>query len=107
MFNYYPNFDIISIVLKNMVIIMKEWLKENIFVKDMFIYILVATIIFYIPAWVSLLYGFITGNEYLFGISAAYALIWAGPFTPTIPAIFAIAVFLKQLVKKIKKEEGE
>jgi len=44
-------------------------------------------------------------NDYLFGFSAAYVLVWAGPFTPTIPAILAIAVFLKQLVKRISKRK--
>ena len=84
---------------------MKEWLKENIFVKDMFIYIIVAALIFYIPTWILFISGIITGDEYLFGFSAAYILLWAGPFTPTIPIIFAIAVFLKQLVKKLKRKE--
>ena len=83
---------------------MKKWLKENIFVKDMFIYIIIAAIIFYIPTWVSFIYGLTTGNEYLFGFSAAYVLVWAGPFTPTIPVILAIAVFLKQVVKKISRK---
>lgn len=86
---------------------MKKWLKENIFVKDMFIYILIAAIIFYIPTWIALIYGFTTGEEYLFGISAAYVLFWAGPFTPTIPVIFAIAVFIKQVVKKVKNKKED
>lgn len=86
---------------------MKKWLKENIFVKDMFVYILIAAIIFYIPSWVSFIYGFILDKDALFGVSAAWILIWAGPFTPTIPAIFAIAVFLKQIVKRLRKEKEE
>ncbi len=81
---------------------MKKWLKENIFVKDMFLYILIGAIIFYIPAWGSFILGLILNNDILLGFSAAYVLIWAGPFTPTIPAIFSIAVAMKQLVKKIK-----
>jgi len=84
---------------------MMKWLKENIFVKDMFLYILIAAVIFYAPAWISIIYGFIMQNDYLFGFSAAYVLVWAGPFTPTIPAILAIAVFLKQLVKRISKRK--
>jgi hypothetical protein len=86
---------------------MKKWLKENIFVKDMFLYILVAAIIFYIPTWVLFIYGFISGEEYLFGIGAGYILVWAGPFTPTIPVILAIAVFLKQLVKRFRKKGSD
>ncbi len=82
---------------------MMKWLKENIFVKEMFIYILIAVVIFYIPAWGSLILGYITGNHYYYAFSATYVLMWAGPFTPTIPAIFAIAVFIKQLFKH-KKE---
>jgi CHASE2 domain-containing sensor protein len=90
-----------------MVIKLKNWLKENIFVKDMFIYIFFATIIFYIPTWVSALYGTITGNDLLYGVSAAWIIIWAGPFTPTIPIILAIAVFLKQVVKRITGKKDE
>lgn len=84
---------------------MKKWLKENIFVKDMFVYIVVASIIFYIPSWGALIFAIIYNSPYLYGFSAAYILFWAGPFTPTIPAIFTIAVFLKQIVKKIKHEK--
>lgn len=86
---------------------MKKWLKENIFVKDMFIYILIGAIIFYIPAWGAVILGFTFNNDYIFGFAATYVLVWAGPFTPTIPAIFGIAVFLKQLHKRIKKESDE
>lgn len=85
---------------------MKKWLKENIFVKDMFLYILFAAVIFYIPLWVFIFYAATTGNDYLYGLGIAYVMFWAGPFTPTIPAIFAIAVFLKQIVKRTKQEEG-
>lgn len=84
-----------------------KWLKENIFVKDMFIYLFIATIIFYTPTWVSALYGMITGNNLLYGISTAWVLIWAGPFTPTIPIIFAIALFLKGIVNRITGKKDE
>ena len=80
---------------------MKKWLKENIFVKDMFIYILIAAIIFYIPLWVFIYYAVATENDYLYGLGFAYVAFWAGPFTPTIPFILAIAVFLKQTTKFI------
>jgi len=86
---------------------MKKWLKENIFVKDMFIYILLGVIIFYIPAWGAVILGFTLQNDYIFGFAATYVLVWAGPFTPTIPAILAIAVFLKQLFKRKSKESEE
>ena len=81
---------------------MKKWLKENIFVKDMFVYILIAAIIFYIPAELLVYYGIITANEHLYYLAGAYVAFWAGPFTPTIPVILAIAVFLKQVVKFIQ-----
>lgn len=89
--------------MKNEGDFMWNWLKENVFVKDMFLYIFIAAIIFYIPAWVSLIIGLLTQNGYYYAFSASYVLIWAGPFTPTIPAILGIAVFLKQLVKKVKE----
>ena len=86
---------------------MKKWLKENIFVKDMFIYILIAAIIFYIPSWVSFTIGIMNDSAPLIAFSAAYILLWAGPFTPTIPAIFAIAVLIKQFVKVFRKNKKE
>ena len=90
-----------------MVINMKKWLKENIFVKDMFLYILVAALIFYIPLWLFLYYAVLTGNDYLYGLGFAYVAFWAGPFTPTIPIILAIAVFLKQMTKRLRKERSD
>ena len=78
---------------------MWKWLKENIFVKEMFIYIFFAAIIFYIPAWGSLVLAAVTHNEYFVVFAGLYVGVWAGPFTPTIPAILGIAVFLKQLFK--------
>jgi len=86
---------------------MKKWLKENIFVKEMFIYIVFAALIFYIPLWVFLYYAYVTSNDYLYGLGFAYVAFWAGPFTPTIPIIFAIAVFLKQLVKRLRRKRSD
>lgn len=85
---------------------MKKWLKDNVFVKDMFLYIVIATIIFYIPTWVTALYALISGQELLYGVAGAWVLVWAGPFTPTIPIIFAIAIFIKQVVKKVKGKKA-
>jgi CHASE2 domain-containing sensor protein len=84
---------------------MKKWLKENIFVKDMFLYILAAGIIFFIPSWVAFTIGVVIESNILIAFSAAYILLWVGPFTPTIPFIFAIAVGLKQIVKKITNQK--
>ncbi|MBU1020847.1 MAG: hypothetical protein KJ847_06480 [Firmicutes bacterium] len=84
---------------------MWNWLKENIFVKDMFLYILLGAFVFYAPSWVAFIIGVSTQNNILLGFSATYVLIWFGPFTPTIPAIFSIAVALKQLVKRIKRQK--
>lgn len=86
---------------------MKKWLKENIFVKDMFIYILIAAIIFYIPAWGSVLIGLINNNTVWVGFGSAYVLLWAGPFTPTIPAILGLAVLIKQATKLLRKKEDD
>ena len=97
-----------------MVIMMKEfwlklwkWMKKNIFVKEMFIYIIIAAIIFYIPLWLFIFYAYTTGNSYLYGLGIAYVMFWAGPFTPTIPAIFAIAIFLKQIVQRTKRKRRD
>lgn len=78
-------------------------MKENLFVKEMFFYILIGAIIFYFPSLVALTLGLILDNDVLIAFSGAYVLIWIGPFTPTIPVILGIAVVIKQLVKKKKK----
>jgi len=82
---------------------MWKWLKDNIFVKDMFLYILIGAIIFYSPSWGAFIIGITFSSEILIGFSITYILVWAGPFTPTIPAILSIAVSLKQIVKRYKK----
>ncbi len=87
---------------------MKEWLKKNILVKDMIIYIVIAAIVFYIPLWIFLYYAKVTGNSYLYGVGLAYVAFWAGPFTPTIPVILAIAVFLKQIFgRNVKRKDDD
>ena len=86
---------------------MRKWLKENIFIKNIFIYILLAAIIFYIPAWGLLIYGFITSHPEYYIISGSYIAIWAGPLTPTVPVIIAIAIAIKQLVKRKKEHEKD
>ncbi|MCK5762110.1 MAG: hypothetical protein KAH16_04335 [Candidatus Izimaplasma sp.] len=84
---------------------MKKWLNENVFVKDMFLYILVAGIIFFIPSWVAFTIGIVTDNDVLLGFSGAYILLWVGPLTPTIPFIFGLAIALKQTIKNIMKHK--
>lgn len=84
-----------------------QWMKDNVFVKDMFAFLLVAAIIFYIPAWGAIVLGSALNNNYIYAFAGTYVLVWAGPFTPTIPAIFAIAVFLKQLYKRITRRSDE
>ncbi|MBN2604902.1 MAG: hypothetical protein JXR62_03675 [Bacilli bacterium] len=84
---------------------MWNWLKENIFVRDMFLYLLFAAFIFYAPSWVAFIIGISMQNQILLAFSATYVLIWFGPFTPTIPAIFSIAIMLKQLVKRINRHK--
>jgi CHASE2 domain-containing sensor protein len=80
---------------------MWNWLKKNIFVKEMFIYLLVAAIIFYIPAWGAVVTGYIFDESGFYIFAGSYVAIWAGPFTPTIPAILGIAVGLKQIIAKL------
>ena len=94
-------FGIINTVFKDGDIMWK-WIKENIFVKDMFLYVLIGAIIFYIPAWVALIVGVILNEDLLITFSATYVLVWMGPFTPTVPAILAIAIFLKEVIKRKK-----
>ena len=69
----------------------------------MFLYILIGGIIFFIPSWIAFTIGIVIDSDILIAFSAAYILLWVGPFTPTIPAIFAIAVALKQLIKNKNK----
>ncbi len=79
---------------------MWKWIRENIFVKDMFLYIFIGAVIFYIPAWVALIVGIVLNEELYILFSATYVFAWMGPFTPTVPAILAIAIFIKELIKE-------
>jgi len=84
-----------------------QWMKDNIFVKDMFVFILFGAIIFYIPAWGSIILGMVLHNEFIYAFAGTYVLVWAGPFTPTVPAIMAIAVFLKTIYKKFIRSDDD
>lgn len=84
-----------------------QWIKDEVLVRDMFVFVLIAIVIFYIPAWVAIIVGFTLQNEYIYGFAGMYVLVWAGPFTPTIPAIMGIAVFFKQLYKKITRKSDD
>lgn len=83
---------------------MKNWMKENIFVKDMFIYIVLSAIIFYIPSWGAAIVGLVTRETGYYIFAGSYIALWAGPFTPTIPAILGLAVAIKQLLKRSKNK---
>ena len=86
---------------------MWKWLKDNIFVKEMFIYLLIAAIIFYIPAWGAVVTGYIFDEPGFYVFAGSYVAVWAGPFTPTIPAIMGIAVGLKQLIKRLSDKGSD
>ena len=67
----------------------------------MFFYICVAEAIFWSPAGVCMLLGLIV-SEWWFTAGVAYIAFWGGPLTPAMPLQFALACFIKSIVKKVK-----
>lgn len=52
--------------------------------------------------WVPYLLGFITGNDYWFGIGSAWWLAWAGPGTPFLAIVLALTIGTEAIWKGIK-----
>ena len=81
-----------------------QWLKENVFTKDMIIPFIIAEIIFWSPCIVTGLLAVLV-SPWWWTVFSAIIAFWAGPFTPALPLQFGLAVIIKKLFRR-KKENG-
>ena len=81
------------------------WCKENIFKKDMIVWIIIAELIFWSPVIVSFILG--SFNAWWYGVGSAFILFWAGPFTPAVPLQIGLAIGLRKIYSKLNNKQKE
>ena len=81
-----------------------QWLRKNVFNKEMFIWVVIAELIFWSPCIVTGLLAVII-DPWWWTAFGAICAFWAGPFTPAVPLQIGLALALKKLYEKIKKHE--
>lgn len=70
----------------------------------MIIYILIAELIFWSPVIITAILALVI-NPWFWTITSAILLFWAGPFTPAVPLQIGLAIAIKALVHRIKKND--
>lgn len=75
------------------------WLRREIFVKDMILYIAIAQVIFWSPVIVTAILA-VTINSWFWTVSVSMVAFWAGPFTPAIPLQMGLAVLIKKIFER-------
>lgn len=84
-----------------------QWLRKNVLNKEMFIWVIIAELIFWSPCIVTGLLAIII-DPWWWTAFGAICAFWAGPFTPAVPLQIALALGLKKLYEKIKNiKRGE
>lgn len=63
----------------------------------------IVLIITYSPVWLVGGLGFIFQNKAMLAIATAYALFWAGPFTPYFPLCIGLTFIIRKIYDKIKR----
>ena len=81
-----------------------KWLRVNALNKQMIVYVLIAEVIFWSPCIVSALLA-LTINPWWWSVFSAICAFWAGPITPAVPLQIGLAVFIKKIVERDKKNE--
>ena len=79
-----------------------QWLRKNVFNKEMFVWVVIAELIFWSPCIVTGLLAVIIDPWWWTAFGASWA-VWAGPFTPAVPLQIGLAIALKKLYEKIKR----
>lgn len=62
----------------------------------------IVLIITYSPVWLVGGLGFIFQDKAMLAIAIAYALFWAGPFTPYFPLCIGLTFIIRKIYDKIK-----
>lgn len=79
-----------------------KWLTCNVFTKDMILWVILAELIFWSPVIICAILAVICDPWWWTGVSAI-CLFWAGPFTPAVPLQIGLAVGLRKIFKRGKK----
>lgn len=66
---------------------------------------IIVLVVMYSPTWVGYLIYFISKNPYHLIYANAYALFWAGPFTPFFPLCLAITFGIRKIWDRIFKNK--
>lgn len=83
-----------------------QWMKKEIFNKQMLLWFVIAEIIFWLPCVVGAILG-ICVNAWFWTICTVYIGFWVAPLTPAIPLQIGLAYGLKKLAELIRKKKGE
>ena len=79
-----------------------QWLRKNVFNKEMFVWVVIAELTFWSPCIVTGLLAVII-DPWWWTAFGAICAFWAGPFTPAVPLQIGLAIALKKLYEKIKR----
>lgn len=85
---------------------MWAWLRKNVFNAEMFVFVLIAELIFWSPCIVTAILAWLI-NPWYWTAFSAICLFWTGPFTPAMPLQLGLAVLLKKLWQKIKRAKSK
>ena len=82
------------------------WLRKNAINKEMILYVLIAELIFWSPCIVTGLLAIIIDPWWwtAFGSICAF---WAGPFTPAVALQIGLAVAIKKIAERKKKNDKD
>ena len=76
---------------------------KQLFSKDLFVYLIVAELIFWSPCIITAIMAFY--NPYWWTVFGAIVAFWAGPFTPAILLQIGLAFGLKKLFSIRRKKD--
>lgn len=81
-----------------------NWLKTNVFTKDMFLALCISETIFWSPCIITGILA-ITVNPWWWTAFWSIILFWSGPFTPGFEIQIALAFLIKKIIKKWEKKK--
>ena len=61
-------------------------------------------VVVYAPTWLVGLLGLIFQNAGMIAVAVAYAVFWAGPFTPFFPIVIALTFAIRKIFDKFKRK---
>ena len=80
-----------------------KWLWHELKDPLNLIIFIIVNVVVSASVWVPLLFAFITGDSYWYGIAAAVEVVWLGP-VPYIPICLAITLGIRAVIELIRKK---